>query len=648
MSETASLLVDRYELGKVIGRGGMAEVHMGRDLRLGRTVAIKILRADLARDPAFQARFRREAQSAASLNHPTIVAVYDTGEETVNGMPVPFIVMEYVEGSTLRDLLSSGKRLLPVRAMEVTASVLTALEYSHRQGIVHRDIKPGNVMLTTDGRVKVMDFGIARALADTGAMTQTAAVMGTAQYLSPEQAKGEQVDTRSDLYSTGCLLYELLTGQPPFTGDSPVSVAYQHVREQPRPPSQLDPEVPAAADAVTLKALEKNRDQRYQSAAEFRTDLEQVIRGNEPVTVVLPAVGAAGAGGIAAAATTTALPAYGSGAVPAGATAVMGAGPAGVPTSPGYTAMPAPKGGKGGMGGVIFAVLAALAVVGLVIFLITQGNKSTNTPGATTTSSNNTAATPQKVPNVVNRNISDALSVLNNAGWQVGDQQTKSSSQFASGVVMSQNPGAGESALKSVKINLVISSGDPKGTLQDLTGKTRAEAVNYLKTFNANVIVHSEASEKAKDTVLRTSPEAGSSVTSGTQVELWVANGNNTLPSVVGQTPDQAQQTLNNAGFTKVRVNETTASSGGQTDVVTGMDPNPGSETALSTQITLTVPVADDSNGNGNNGNGNGNGNNGGGNNNGTDNPPPTSPSSTPSSSTPNPPPDDHNIPSNP
>ena len=234
----------RYEIGELLGRGGMAEVHIGRDSRLGRTVAVKMLRPDLARDPSFQARFRREAHSAASLNHPAVVAVYDTGEDQFAGNPVPYIVMEYVEGSTLRDLLASGSRLVPERALEIVDGVLAALAYSHQQGIVHRDIKPANVMLTAAGEVKVMDFGIARSLDDMSAtMTQTSAVIGTAQYLSPEQARGEQVDARSDLYSTGCLLYELLTGRPPFVGDSPVSVAYQHVREEPVPPSQVDPDV---------------------------------------------------------------------------------------------------------------------------------------------------------------------------------------------------------------------------------------------------------------------------------------------------------------------------------------------------------------------------------------------------------------------
>ncbi len=253
------LLGGRYELDGIVGRGGMAEVFRARDIRLDRIVAVKTLRDDLARDQTFQARFRREAQSAASLNHPSIVAVYDTGEDMVGATPVPYIVMEYVDGRTLRDLLREDRRLLPERALEITDGVLRALDYSHRNGIVHRDIKPGNVMLTRAGDVKVMDFGIARAVSDSQAtMTQTAQVIGTAQYLSPEQARGERVDARSDLYSTGCLLYELLTGRPPFTGDSPVAIAYQHVREHPVPPSRVDPEIPGWADAIVLKAMAKD------------------------------------------------------------------------------------------------------------------------------------------------------------------------------------------------------------------------------------------------------------------------------------------------------------------------------------------------------------------------------------------------------
>ena len=261
------VLNDRYEIGELLGRGGMADVYMAHDIRLGRTVAIKLLRADVARDSHLQARFRREAQAVAGLNHPSIVAVYDTGEHITadparDAAHLPYIVMEYVRGKTLRDLIRS-KDITIDQAIDYTLGVLAALDYSHRAGIVHRDIKPANVMVTQDehgllGQVKVMDFGIARTLSDSAAtMTQTQTVMGTAQYLSPEQARGESVDARSDLYSAACLLYEMLAGRPPFTGDSPVSVAYQHVREQPPVPSTFNPELSPALDAVLLRALAK-------------------------------------------------------------------------------------------------------------------------------------------------------------------------------------------------------------------------------------------------------------------------------------------------------------------------------------------------------------------------------------------------------
>ena len=284
------LVGGRYELGELLGRGGMAEVRKGTDSRLGRVVAIKRLRTDLASDSTFQARFRREAQSAASLNHPAIVSVYDTGEELAtdgSGVAQPYIVMEFVAGRTLRDILREGRKILPERALEITSGVLSALDYSHRAGIIHRDIKPGNVMLTPSGDVKVMDFGIARAMSDANTMTQTAAVVGTAQYLSPEQARGETVDSRSDVYSAGCLLYELLTGRPPFVGDSPVAVAYQHVREQAAPPSAHDEDLPPAVDAIVMKALAKRLEDRYQSAAAMRSDIERYLAGR-PVQAPVP------------------------------------------------------------------------------------------------------------------------------------------------------------------------------------------------------------------------------------------------------------------------------------------------------------------------------------------------------------------------
>ena len=284
---TPRLLSDRYELGDTLGYGGMSEVHRGMDKRLGRDVAVKVLRADLARDPQFQLRFRREAQNAAALNHPAIVAVYDTGEVQSDFGPLPYIVMEYVDGHTLREIVKTQGPMSQQRVIEVMADVCAALDFSHKHNIIHRDVKPANIMINRAGAVKVMDFGIARALGEGQNVTQTAAVIGTAQYLSPEQARGEAVDARSDVYAAGCVLFELLTGEPPFTGDSPVAVAYQHVREDPRSPSEVNPQVTPALDAIVLKALSKNPINRYQSAAEMRADLVRVRSGQQPLAPIV-------------------------------------------------------------------------------------------------------------------------------------------------------------------------------------------------------------------------------------------------------------------------------------------------------------------------------------------------------------------------
>jgi eukaryotic-like serine/threonine-protein kinase len=288
VSEDGRLIAGRYRVGALIGRGGMSDVHIGTDSRLGRTVAIKLLKSTLAADPAFRTRFRQEAQAAARMAHPTIVRVFDAGEETVtepNGheAQLPFIVMEYVDGRLLKDIISEG----PVEATEavrIIDGVLTALEYSHRAGVVHRDIKPGNIMITRNGQVKVMDFGIARAISDSATtVAQTTAILGTASYFSPEQAKGESVDARTDLYSTGVVLFEMLAGRPPFRGETPVAVAYQHVSETPVKPSSINRKVSPALDAVVLHALAKDRFARYQSAAEFRAEVEIAGAGQIPV-----------------------------------------------------------------------------------------------------------------------------------------------------------------------------------------------------------------------------------------------------------------------------------------------------------------------------------------------------------------------------
>ena len=277
MASTPHVLLDRYEVGRLLGAGGMAEVFEGRDRLLARRVAIKVLQAQFARDPSFLIRFKREAQAAASLSHPNIVGVYDTGTED----GTHFIVMEYVEGRTLKDVIRAEGPLYPERAAEVCADVCSALVAAHARGLIHRDIKPANVMLTPEGKVKVMDFGIARATTSE-TITQTAAVVGTAQYISPEQAQGQTVDYRSDLYSVGCCLFEMLTGTVPFTGATPVAIAYRHVREDPTPPRMLNPDVPSPLEAITLKAMAKLPDNRYQTAAEMHDDLER-FRNGQPV-----------------------------------------------------------------------------------------------------------------------------------------------------------------------------------------------------------------------------------------------------------------------------------------------------------------------------------------------------------------------------
>ena len=297
MTTTPQVLLERYEVGRLLGAGGMAEVFEGRDRLLARRVAIKVPLSQHAHDPEFAHRFRREAQAAASLSHPGVVAVYDTGAED----GTHFIVMEYVDGRTLKDVIRAEAPLYPDRAAEITADVCSALAAAHARGLVHRDVKPANIMLMPDGRVKLMDLGIARAAAGE-TVTQTAAMLGTAQYLSPEQAQGQAVDYRSDLYSLGCCLYEMLTGTVPFRGATPVAIAYRHVREDPAPPRLLNPDIPPALEAVCLKAMAKRPEDRYQTAAELRADLERARAGQRV------AAGPAAAGAATAAMATTMLP----------------------------------------------------------------------------------------------------------------------------------------------------------------------------------------------------------------------------------------------------------------------------------------------------------------------------------------------------
>ncbi|MFF8832008.1 Stk1 family PASTA domain-containing Ser/Thr kinase [Streptomyces sp. NPDC015131] len=559
----------RYELGSVLGRGGMAEVYLAHDTRLGRTVAVKTLRADLARDPSFQARFRREAQSAASLNHPAIVAVYDTGEDYVDNISIPYIVMEYVDGSTLRELLHSGRKLLPERTLEMTVGILQALEYSHRAGIVHRDIKPANVMLTRTGQVKVMDFGIARAMGDAGmTMTQTAAVIGTAQYLSPEQAKGEQVDARSDLYSTGCLLYELLTVRPPFVGDSPVAVAYQHVREEPQPPSNFDPEITPEMDAIVLKALVKDPDYRYQSADEMRADIEACLDG-QPVAATA-AMGAAGFGGYGPddQATTAMRPAD-----PAGQTSML------PPVNPddggfGYDDRPDRRRQRKSNISTILLILAGILVlVGAILI------------GKSVFGGGGGGSDEITVPKLVGKPYPEAERTATDAGLKIARNGTDACGQ-PKGSICSQTPASG-TVQEGETISVVVSEGAAKIEVPDVTEKSEETARKNLEDKGFEVKVAYEESDKQPGEVLSQDPSGGSRAEKGSEVTITVSKqGERNVPPVTGQQFDAAKNQLETLGFTVKRQD---VDSDQPANTVVKQSPEGNSSAPKGSEVTLEV-----------------------------------------------------------
>ncbi|WP_405658655.1 Stk1 family PASTA domain-containing Ser/Thr kinase [Streptomyces sp. RK9] len=565
----------RYELGQVLGRGGMAEVYLAHDTRLGRTVAVKTLRVDLARDPSFQARFRREAQSAASLNHPAIVAVYDTGEDYVDGVSIPYIVMEYVDGSTLRELLHSGRKLLPERAMEMTIGILQALEYSHRNQIVHRDIKPANVMLTRNGQVKVMDFGIARAMGESGmTMTQTAAVIGTAQYLSPEQAKGEQVDARSDLYSTGCLLYELLTVRPPFVGDSPVAVAYQHVREEPQAPSVFDGEITPEMDAIVLKALTKDPDYRYQSADEMRADIEACLDG-QPVAATA-AMGAVGYGGHPDDQATAMLrPQHGG--AGHGQTSMM---PPVNPDDGGYD-----EGGRRGRGQkksntstILLIAAGVLVLVGAILI----GKWAFSGGGGT--SDDKTA------PNFVGETLKEARESAKNVDLEIAVSERKPCEKYPKGEICSQDPGADAKVEKGDTINVVVSTGAPKITVPDVEGLTYEKAESRLRDKGFEVTKKTQESEQNPGVVISQNPPGDTEAQKGTSITLTVAKeqAKSVVPDVSGQTWEAAKKQIEDSGLVASR-SDVESDSVEEGKVI---QTSPAANTEVDPGSTVTVQVA--------------------------------------------------------
>ncbi|MDR1442406.1 MAG: Stk1 family PASTA domain-containing Ser/Thr kinase [Bifidobacteriaceae bacterium] len=576
---TPRILAGRYEVGELIGRGGMAEVHVGRDARLGRTVAIKLLRSDLARDPSFQTRFRREAQAAASLNHPAVVSVYDTGEDVVtdaNGGThhFPFIIMEYVEGHTLRELMHDGAALPIDEATDITIGVLSALQYAHHAGIVHRDIKPGNIMLTVSGQVKVMDFGIARALAETSeAVTQTQAVIGTAQYLSPEQARGETVDARSDLYSTGCVLFELLTGRPPFQGDSAVSVAYQHVREHAVPPSTYAPDVPQVLDQIVLKALTKDRDHRYSTASEFLADLQSSKRGGR---VSAPPVGIPVGdatqvlGGTSATTMAAVPPAMFPPSLPTSNTQAFGN--AGIlPESGDVAADEAAAKRKRTVLISVIAGVVALVLIIVVIFALRPKSEAGPDPSPSPTAEQ--VPVPSLDPD--KRTVPDAEALLRKHDFEPEQGTPENHDTVPKGMVIRFDPESGQLAPKGSTVQYIVSLGKAETTVPEVAGKTPKEAGELLEEVGLVVNMNQESvnhPKVPKGRVVETDPPANTPVSKGDEVTLKVSNGMTVVPSCVGKTQDVCSNEISDAGLKLGSIIEDTNSDQPK-GVVTRLDP---------------------------------------------------------------------------
>uniref|UniRef100_UPI0028055F7D Stk1 family PASTA domain-containing Ser/Thr kinase n=1 Tax=uncultured Corynebacterium sp. TaxID=159447 RepID=UPI0028055F7D len=583
------LLSGRYRLGELIGVGGMSDVYRAEDTVLGRSVAVKMMRADLARDENFLARFRREAKNSALLNHPSIVSVYDTGETDSPMGRVPFIVMELIQGETLRDLVRREGRLDPKKAASIMASVCDALTASHHAGIIHRDIKPANIMLTNTGKVKVMDFGIARALGDSTAMTQTAAVLGTAQYLSPEQARGKTADARSDIYAVGCVLFEAITGAPPFTGETPLSVAYQHVQDQPPRPSEklnTDPNTAQALDAVLLTAMAKDPMERYDTAEDFAQDLRRLARGEDPLalahhgahdddaktTEFLPAASLDAETRVTPAQQATPAP------VPAPAPTPEPEKAAAQPEAPAQIAnTDEPEKKKGGAGKTVALVAAALVALGGVGY------------GAYQLFNSSTEVETVAIPQVEGLNVNEATQVLEQAGFVV-NRVDEPNPDVPRDTVIATEPGVGSGLPEGSRIKLRVSSGPELTNVPDVRDKQAEEARRLLE--EAGLVVNPKLQEEPNEdvprgNVIEQSPAAGSQVSKGTRVTLTVSSGieTKTVPDVTGQTLDSARTTLESAGFVVEVVEvDSTEKQGTVVEV-----PQKGTELTVGTTVELHV-----------------------------------------------------------
>ncbi len=589
MSDPGSTVFNgRYELHRRLGRGGMAEVFLARDQLLDRPVAVKVLFPEFATDPAFVERFRREATAAANLTHPNIVGVYDWGEAE----NTYFIVMEYVDGRTLSEILRAEGPLHPDRVADVGADVAAALGFAHRNGVVHRDVKPGNVIVTASGLVKVADFGIARAITATTEdhLTQVGTVMGTAAYFSPEQARGDKVDPRSDTYSLGCVLYELVLGRPPFAGETPVAIAYQQVHESPVPPRQVNPQVPVALEAIILKCLAKNPVNRYPTAEDLRSDLRRFREGGRILAEpVMQAPAMQGATGVLPA--TSAEPVHEredddyqdyddyddeprrSGAFLV-ALVVLLAVLAGVL----FLFARAVGVGDGGgtsatqvevpnvLGRPVAEATASLEALGFVVETTSEANDDQDEgnvfdqdpargervdEGSTVTLKVSAGAEAIPVPDVRGSQIDDARRLLAGQGFTVIEEPIPDE-KAPVGEVVDQNPGPSEAAPRGSEVTLQVSSGPEDRPVPDVSGRTLAEASNLLGQNGFAVTQTTEASSTVpKDRVIRTDPPAGTPQPKGAEITVVVSSGPNTVtvPTVVGLSEANAIKTLQDKGF---------------------------------------------------------------------------------------------------
>jgi eukaryotic-like serine/threonine-protein kinase len=548
MTQVADVYSNRYEIERPIARGGMADVFLARDQYLDRPVAVKVLFPEYARDQSFVERFRREAQSAAMLNHPNIVNIYDYGQER----GTYFIVMEYVEGRSLRDILRADGALPPMTVARIGAEIASALDFAHRQGVVHRDIKPGNVMITESGQVKVTDYGIAANPTDAKqGLTQTGSVIGTATYFSPEQAQGYQVDGRTDVYALGIVMYEMLTGQAPFSGDSPVAVAMKHVREQPVPPSQLVPDIPPDLERIVLTAMSKDLATRYQSAEEMRADLIAFGRGR-PVSAPVPATipGDEGAPTMAAAAPTGPLP-------------------------PEYDE-PHWEQEPRKWGAIVATVIGLALLAGVIVFALVATKQDTKKTVAKV-----------EVPDVIGKKYTDAQTELEAAGFRVVLRFELSDSPPDE--VVEQRPEAGLLKKKGASVVLIVSAREV--TVPDLTGQTEDQARAALAKLNLGAeVVEFEAPNIAPGTVITTNPKAGTKVNKGTTVKVVIAKEPQTpIPDVTGKDQATASNILTAAGFQPLFT--PTPSNTVPAGIVISTVPPAGTKADKGTQVSVAVSI---------------------------------------------------------